>query len=91
MEDGEEVPPMRDSRPMAVETESSFKKKFTLLPYQKLAADSKARKLSLLALRYAMTVTAANQKILLPNYAIMASPNASKDSFINTDPFDFNS
>jgi MFS family permease len=57
----------------------------------KLIDDKDARKKSMLTLQFAVMVSAINTKMLNPNYAIMASPGLSPDSFPDTDPFNFNS
>ena len=59
--------------------------------YQVLLTDENARKWSLFALNFNVAMNAVNTKMLNPNFAIMATPGASDDSFDNTDPFDFNS
>jgi len=57
----------------------------------KLIDDNDARTKSMYTLQFAVGVAAINTKMLNPNYAIMATPGASDDSFPDTDPFEFNS
>ena len=58
---------------------------------QDLATDETALKYSLWALQFNVVASAINTKLLNPNFAIMATPDANEDSFPDTDPFDFNS
>ncbi|KAL7550909.1 hypothetical protein ACHAWF_014114 [Thalassiosira exigua] len=65
--------------------------RYKLPRYHKLDTDKDARKHSLWSVNFIILASAVNTKMLNPNFAIMCTPNASDESFSNTDPFGFNS
>jgi len=68
-----------------------LQKHVNLARYQRLATEEDVLRRSMNACTFAAFCIALNTKILQPNYAIMAFPGASPESFDSTVPFDFNS
>jgi MFS family permease len=82
-------------RPAELHHNHSMKQQFDdmihnihLSPSHKLLTDEKVLKRSLNALKFAVFADALCAQILQPNFALMISPGAHKDSWDNTDPFD---
>jgi MFS family permease len=62
-----------------------------LTPRQRLYANKRALRLSLLAVYFAVFCESANYYIVSPNHVLMVFPNAHEDSFETTEPFGFSS